>query len=152
MTILDTEIIKKLSGDPNELNLTDDVKEQAGKSGESDVELFTGKDSWLEDDKYFGSAVHAGYLFAVAFIRSNGDKQEAKQKQEFEQAIALCTQIHDRLDKLGLLESSSNQITGIGLMQSPNDPRGGAIILNDSSNAMGYGSWPTTDDVIAEFP
>lgn len=130
MSILNEDIIKRLSGDPNELNLTADVKTQAANSGESDVCLFTGKDSWAEGDLYYNSALDAGYKFAISFIRSNANEQEQQQIQEFNLAVEICKQIRTNLDSRGLLVTSESVIEGIDQMAFPSDPSE-PIILND---------------------
>ena len=131
MGILLDAIIVKLSGDPDQLNLDNTTVTQAAKSGESNVQLFTGKDVWTEGDLFYDSALDAGYKFAVSFIRSHGNEKEKEQDQEFQLAVQICTKINEILEARGLLVTSSAIVEGHGInMEYPNDPIE-PIMLND---------------------
>jgi hypothetical protein len=127
--MLASDIITDLAGDPTNLNLKPNTLTQAAASGESNVELYTHKSGWTNSYKYYESARMAGYLFALAFIRSGNDETEQKQRQEFETAVQICTKLSERLAAEGLLVS----------------PTGTSLELTDGFN---YATYPGEDTVV----
>lgn len=151
MAILVDAIITKLSGDPDQLNLDEITVNQAAKSGESNVKLFTGKDVWEEGDLFFDSALDAGYKFAVSFIRSHGNEKEKQQDQEFQLAVQICTRINEILEARGLLATSTAIVEGHGVnMEYPNDPIE-PLMLNDYGEGI-YTGDHNLDDPNVWYP
>ena len=141
MTIgLDSAILNELSGDPGNQNLSEELLAQAALSGNSDVELFTGKEGWEETDKYFNTARHAGYLFGISLIRSGFNEKEKNQQLEFQQAKELCQTIHDALDKQGLLTTSAEVTEGFGGVTSPTDASEPLILNTGAYNIASFNS------------